>query len=74
VDAENGKLLWTFKAGSDINQGAVTYMIDGKQCIAAVAGRLVGPPSFFGEIGEKVISATPPGGQRHALLERPPER
>jgi hypothetical protein len=37
-------------------------MIDGKQYIAAVSGRLVGPPSFFGEIGEKVIAATPPGG------------
>jgi PQQ-dependent dehydrogenase (methanol/ethanol family) len=62
VDAENGNVLWTFKAGSGINQGAVTYMIDGKQYIAAVSGRLVGPPSFFGEIGEKVIAATPPGG------------
>jgi PQQ-dependent dehydrogenase (methanol/ethanol family) len=62
VDDENGKVLWTFKAGSGINQGAVTYMIDGKQYIAAVSGRLVGPPSFFGEIGEKVSAATPPGG------------
>jgi PQQ-dependent dehydrogenase (methanol/ethanol family) len=62
VDAENGKVLWTFKAGSGINQGAVTYMIDGKQYIAAVSGRLVGPPSFFGEIGAKVSAASPPGG------------
>jgi PQQ-dependent dehydrogenase (methanol/ethanol family) len=62
VDAESGKVLWTFKAGSGINQGAVTYMIDGKQYIAVVSGRLVGPPSFFGDIGKKVTAATPPGG------------
>ncbi len=62
VNAENGEVLWTFRAGSGINQGAVTYEIDGKQYIAAVSGRLVGPPSFFGEIGEKVIAASPPGG------------
>ena len=62
VDAESGNVLWTFKAGSGVNQGAVTYMIDGKQYLAAVSGRLVGPPSFFGAIGEKVIAASPPGG------------
>ncbi len=62
VNAENGEVLWSFKAGSGINQGAVTYMADGKQYIAAISGRLVGPPSFFGEIGEKVIAAAPPGG------------
>ncbi len=62
ANAENGEVLWSFKAGSGINQGAVAYMVDGKQYIAAVSGRLVGPPSFFGEIGEKVIAASPPGG------------
>ncbi len=62
VDAKSGEILWSFKAGSGINQGAVTYEIDGKRYVAAVSGRLVGPPSFFGEIGERVSAATPPGG------------
>ena len=62
LDAGNGEELWRFKSGSGINQGAVTYEIDGKQYIAIISGRLVGPPSFLGKIGEKVTAATPPGG------------
>jgi hypothetical protein len=37
-------------------------MLDGKQYIAAVSGRLIGPPSFFGALGEKYSATTPPGG------------
>jgi alcohol dehydrogenase (cytochrome c) len=62
ADAKTGDLLWSFRAGSAVNQGGVTYEIDGKQYIAFVSGRLVGPPSFAGQIGERVIAATPPGG------------
>jgi PQQ-dependent dehydrogenase (methanol/ethanol family) len=62
VDANSGEVLWSFNAGSGVNQGPVTYAIDGKQYLAVVSGRLVGPPSFAGEIGERVTAATPPGG------------
>ena len=62
VDAGTGDILWSFKAGSGINQGPITYEVDGKQYLALVSGRLVGPPSFFGKIGEKVIAASPTGG------------
>jgi hypothetical protein len=48
--------------GTGITQGATTYMVDGKQYVAVVAGRLKGPPSFFGKIGQKQIEASPEGG------------
>lgn len=62
VDAQNGKVLWEFKAGSGINQSPVTYMLDGRQYLAVVSGRIKGPPSFIGEIGARVINASPEGG------------
>jgi PQQ-dependent dehydrogenase (methanol/ethanol family) len=62
VDAKTGKVLWQFRVGTGITQSAVTYSIDGKQYIAVVAGRLKGPPSFFGKIGQKMIDASPEGG------------
>ena len=30
--------------------------------LAVVAGRVIGPPSFLGKIGQKVIDASPEGG------------
>ena len=62
VDASNGDILWSFKAGSGISAPPVTYEIGGKQYITVVSGRLVGPPSFFGAIGQRVIDASPTGG------------
>jgi glucose dehydrogenase len=62
VDAKSGQELWKFNAGSGITQGAITYQLDGKQYIAVVSGRLKGPPSFFGKIGERVFAASPEGG------------
>ncbi len=62
VDATSGDILWRFRAGSGVNQGPITYEIDGEQYLAVVSGRLVGPPSFLGTMGEEVTSATPPGG------------
>lgn len=62
LDAKTGKVLWQFRVGTGILQSAVTYAIDGKQYIAVVAGRLKGPPSFFGKIGQRAIDATPEGG------------
>jgi alcohol dehydrogenase (cytochrome c) len=62
VDAKTGKVLWTFNVGTGILQSPTTYMIDGRQYVAVVAGRVKGPPSFLGKIGQKVIDASPEGG------------
>jgi PQQ-dependent dehydrogenase (methanol/ethanol family) len=62
VDAKNGTVLWTFHVGTGILQSPVTYQVDGKQYLAVVAGRTKGPPSFFGNIGQRVIDASPEGG------------
>jgi alcohol dehydrogenase (cytochrome c)/methanol dehydrogenase (cytochrome c) subunit 1 len=62
VDAKTGSVLWAFNVGSGILQSPITYMFDGKQYVAVVAGRIKGPPSFLGKIGEKVINASPEGG------------
>ena len=62
VDASNGNILWSFKADSGISAAPVTYEIGGKQYVSIVTGRLVGPPSFFGALGQRVIDASPPGG------------
>ena len=62
VNAANGDILWSFQADSGINAAPVTYEIGGKQYLTVVTGRLVGPPSFFGNIGQKVMDASLPGG------------
>ena len=62
VDAKTGRVLWTFNVGTGILQSPTTYMIDGRQYVAVVAGRVKGPPSFLGKIGQKVIDASPEGG------------
>ena len=62
LDAATGELLWSFQVGTGINTSPVTYTLDGAQHLAVVAGSLVGPPSFFGEIGERVMDASPVGG------------
>jgi alcohol dehydrogenase (cytochrome c) len=62
LDAKNGTVLWTFHVGTGILQSPVTYLVDGKQYLAVVAGRIKGPPSFFGNIGQRVIDASPEGG------------
>jgi PQQ-dependent dehydrogenase (methanol/ethanol family) len=62
LDAKNGTVLWTFHIGTGILQSPVTYLVEGKQYLAVVAGRIKGPPSFFGNIGQRVIDASPEGG------------
>jgi len=62
VDAKTGSVLWKFNLGTGILQSPITYMFDGKQYLAVVAGRIKGPPSFLGKIGQKVIDATAEGG------------
>ncbi len=41
ADARNGKILWTFPTGENIRGGPMTYMVDGKQRFAMVAGQTV---------------------------------
>lgn len=62
VDAKTGKILWNFNVGTGMTQSPITYMVDGKQYLAVVAGRIKGPPSFLGKIGQRVIDASPEGG------------
>jgi alcohol dehydrogenase (cytochrome c)/methanol dehydrogenase (cytochrome c) subunit 1 len=62
VDAATGAVLWQFNVGTGILQSPITYMVDGKQYLAVVAGRSKGPPSFLGKIGQRVIDASPEGG------------
>jgi hypothetical protein len=40
----------------------MTYTIDGKQYVAVVSGRTQSIPAFLGEIGEKMVNASPEGG------------
>jgi alcohol dehydrogenase (cytochrome c) len=61
LDAKSGDVLWRFQTGSGINQGPVTYEVGGKQYIAVTSGRLVGPPSFMGETGKKLLASTTEG-------------
>ena len=37
-DADNGKELWRFNAGSGVRGGPVSYAVNGKQYIAVVSG------------------------------------
>jgi alcohol dehydrogenase (cytochrome c) len=62
VDAKTGTVLWRFQSGSGIVQGPITYQIDGKQYVAALSGRLVGPLGFAGELGAKLAAVVPEGG------------
>ena len=62
VNAKTGEVLWQFRMGTGITQSPMTYTIDGKQYVAIVAGRLKGPPSFFGKIGQKMMDVSPEGG------------
>jgi alcohol dehydrogenase (cytochrome c) len=38
LDAETGKALWRFQTGSAVHGGVVTFLVDGKQYVAAAAG------------------------------------
>jgi glucose dehydrogenase len=61
-DAKTGKVLWQFNTGSGITAAPMTYVIDGKQYVAVVSGRTQSIPAFFGELGEKMVNASPEGG------------
>ncbi len=61
-DAKTGKVLWQFNTVSGITAAPMTYTIDGKQYVAVVSGRTQSIPAFFGEVGEKMVNASPEGG------------
>jgi alcohol dehydrogenase (cytochrome c) len=62
LDAKTGKDLWHMNLGSGIGAGAITFAVGGKQYVAILAGRAEGPPAFMGEVGKKIMAATPEGG------------
>ena len=62
VDARSGDVLWRFQTGSGISQGPVTYEVGGKQYLVVASGHLLGPPSFMGETGKKILASTVEGG------------
>ncbi|HTT09869.1 MAG TPA: PQQ-dependent dehydrogenase, methanol/ethanol family [Burkholderiaceae bacterium] len=61
-DAKNGKELWSASLGSGIGAGPISYSVDGKQYIAIVVGRTAAIPAFLGDVGKKMVAATPEGG------------
>jgi alcohol dehydrogenase (cytochrome c) len=62
LDAKTGKQLWQMNVGSGVGAGPITFAIDGKQYVAVLAGRAESPPAFMGEVGKRIIAATPEGG------------
>ena len=61
-DAKNGKELWKAMLGTGIGAGPISYSVDGKQYVAIVVGRTASIPAFLGDIGKKMVAATPEGG------------
>jgi alcohol dehydrogenase (cytochrome c) len=62
LDAKSGKELWKMNVGSGVGAGPMTFAVDGKQYIAVLVGRAESPPAFMGEIGKRIVAATPEGG------------
>jgi PQQ-dependent dehydrogenase (methanol/ethanol family) len=62
LDAKSGGELWKKNLGSGIGAGPITYMVNGKQYVAVVVGRTVSLAAFLGDIGKRMVTATPEGG------------
>ncbi|MBV9117185.1 MAG: PQQ-dependent dehydrogenase, methanol/ethanol family [Acetobacteraceae bacterium] len=62
LDAKTGKELWKINVGSGVGAGPMTFAVDGKQYVAVLVGRAESPPAFMGEVGKKIMAATPEGG------------
>jgi alcohol dehydrogenase (cytochrome c) len=62
LNAKTGQELWRMNVGSGMGAGPVTFAVDGKQYVAVLAGRAEGPPAFMGEVGKRIMAATPEGG------------
>ena len=61
-DAKTGQELWSFNVGSGVGAGPMTYQVDGKQYVAVVVGRSSTWPAYLGELGKKMLAASPEGG------------
>jgi alcohol dehydrogenase (cytochrome c) len=55
LDAKNGKLLWKAALGGQINAGAMTYAVNGKQYVAIAAGSAL----FVFALGAEPIRVLP---------------
>jgi PQQ-dependent dehydrogenase (methanol/ethanol family) len=62
LDAKTGNELWRMNVGSGVGAGPISFSVDGKQYVAVLAGRAESPPAFMGEVGQRIIYATPEGG------------
>jgi alcohol dehydrogenase (cytochrome c) len=62
LNARTGEELWHMNVGSGVGAGPITFAVDGKQYVAVLAGRAEGPPAYMGEVGKKIMAATPEGG------------
>lgn len=62
LNAKTGQELWHINVGSGVGAGPITFAVDGKQYVAVLAGRAEGPPAFMGEVGKRIMAATPEGG------------
>ena len=69
LDAKSGQELWKMSLGSGIGAGPMSYAVDGKQYVAVVVGRTVSTAAFMGDIGNKIIAATPEGGALFVFSE-----
>jgi len=41
LDASTGKALWEFQTGSSIHANPISFLIDGHQCVAIAADRVL---------------------------------
>ena len=62
IDATDGKVLWQKNSGSGVGAGPITYSVGGKQYVAVVVGRTVSLAAFVGDVGTKMLNASPEGG------------
>lgn len=63
-DATSGKKLWEYKTSSGISAAPISYMINGRQYIAIIEGRLTNFLNVLGgEMAEAMTNATPVGGK-----------
>ena len=62
-NAATGERLWSYTAVSGINAAPMTYLLNDRQYVAVAVGRpSVAPAYIGGEIGKKMLDATPAGG------------
>ena len=69
LDAKTGAELWKTSLGSGIGAGPITYSVEGKQYVAIVVGRTAALPAFLGDVGKKMVDATPEGGALFVFAE-----